>query len=378
MKESYSIMRGICKPIAFIVSLMLVCTLFLSACGSGSGNKTVLAKVGDAEIAEDLVNGLSAFLAYYNYGVELTTLPENEQQVWKNQVLVYLCVESEIVKEHLKAEKIELDEAAEASVASNVDSIYTAFEGIEDTLDGMGVRKSDVEYFFEWQAYSSLYYEEVTKANPATDAEIEAYYEENKASLISPAAVKVSHILMTDAEHGDTTRAAIEDVLSQLNDGADFAELAKTYSDDSSAESGGDVGWVNADTNFVQPFKEAALALTTVGAISGVVESEFGFHIIQATDVTPESQKTIDDAREEITSYIESDHYYEAFEKLKSEAKVEYFVDVDPETGEPPMTIPPAEEEAPAAVEEPAAGEENEESESADGGETSEDAETEE
>lgn len=76
-------------------------------------------------------------------------------------------------------------------------------------------------------------------------------------------------------------------VLDRVEAGEDFAELAREYSSDGSAEEGGDLGFVDEDTPFVEEFKEAALALE-VGETTGLVQTQFGFHIITATESDPD------------------------------------------------------------------------------------------
>ena len=79
-------------------------------------------------------------------------------------------------------------------------------------------------------------------------------------------------------------RQQAEAILAKANSGADFAKLAKQYSqDDGTKASGGDLGFVSATSPYVDEFKNAALALST-GQISDIITTQFGFHIIKATD----------------------------------------------------------------------------------------------
>ncbi|MBU1446574.1 protein translocase subunit SecF [Patescibacteria group bacterium] len=118
-------------------------------------------------------------------------------------------------------------------------------------------------------------------------------------------AVQVSHILISYAgsETGDTsiTRTQAEasdlatELLGRLNAGEDFAELAKEYSDDAgSKELGGILAApaIDGENKYVPVFEKAAVALQEKGDLSPVVESVFGYHIIQAGTITPESEKT--------------------------------------------------------------------------------------
>lgn len=122
-----------------------------------------------------------------------------------------------------------------------------------------------------------------------------------------------SHILIRVEDASDETakeaaREEAQKVLDQINSGAmTFEEAAAAYSaDTSSAETGGDVGWDRA-ASFVASYQEALDGLE-VGKVSGVVESEYGFHIIKCTDLyrAPENPTSIDQLPESIRDSVES------------------------------------------------------------------------
>lgn len=102
--------------------------------------------------------------------------------------------------------------------------------------------------------------------------------------------IRASHILLTfkGASQSATRRtrleaeATINVLLGELAAGADFAELARRHSDCPSSEDGGDLGYFGRGA-MVEEFEDAAFALAQ-GEVSGVVETSFGFHLIQRTD----------------------------------------------------------------------------------------------
>jgi len=115
--------------------------------------------------------------------------------------------------------------------------------------------------------------------------------------------VQVSHILVaytgatsaveTAARTQDEAKALAEDVLKKLNEGQDFAALAKEYSDDpSNRQSGGVLEMPAGKGTYVEPFEKAALALEEEGQLSAITESAFGYHIIKADKVTPASEES--------------------------------------------------------------------------------------
>jgi len=117
-----------------------------------------------------------------------------------------------------------------------------------------------------------------------TRREVNQFYEQKRDSLPQrPPMVQLSHILK-DIRAGDATRQAalsqIRDIQKRLESGEDFAELANAYSQDpGSAANGGKLGFVERGT-LVPEFEEAAFALEN-GQTSDIVETQFGFHIIQ-------------------------------------------------------------------------------------------------
>lgn len=104
-----------------------------------------------------------------------------------------------------------------------------------------------------------------------------------------PAEIEAAHILImyqgsnrapaSITRSKEEARALAEDILKQIKDGADFAEMAKKYSDGPSGPRGGKLGPFGRGA-MVKPFEDAAFALKK-GKVSGIVETPFGFHIIK-------------------------------------------------------------------------------------------------
>lgn len=101
------------------------------------------------------------------------------------------------------------------------------------------------------------------------------------------ASAKASHILFRaspdDAEAKALAREEAENVLDELQAGADFATMAREHSDDPSASNGGDLGWFS-EGQMVPPFQEAVFGANSPGLINEVVETDFGFHLIYVTE----------------------------------------------------------------------------------------------
>jgi peptidyl-prolyl cis-trans isomerase D len=142
-----------------------------------------------------------------------------------------------------------------------------------------------------------------------SDAEVADFYAKNQKRFATPEQRTASHILITvkkDAPAADkaAAQAKAESLLAQLRKNpAEFAKLAKANSQDpGSAELGGDLGVVEKGA-FVKPVEDAIFQLKQ-GEISGVVPSEYGFHIITVTSLKPATTKTLDEAKAEIAAEL--------------------------------------------------------------------------
>ncbi len=138
-----------------------------------------------------------------------------------------------------------------------------------------------------------------------SEGEVKAWYEGHKNRYAAPEERSAAHILIgLDKTDKEKARAKADAILKELraNPGA-FGELAKKHSDDpGSAAKGGDLGFF-ARGAMVKPFEEAAFSLKE-GEISGVVESEFGFHIIKLTGVHATKEKPFAEVKGEIEAEL--------------------------------------------------------------------------
>ena len=180
---------------------------------------------------------------------------------------------------------------------------------LEDFLDDTEVDEADVRGFFDANQSSftspeqiSLDYLELSLDDISTQVEVseeqlQQYYVDNKAQFVGPEQRRASHILIEDNEESEQILAEIQ---TKLEEGQTFEELAETYSIDvGSAASGGDLGVIQRDV--MEPaFEEAVFALENVGDISEPVKTEFGYHIIQLTDIDQSSNVEFADVKEKV------------------------------------------------------------------------------
>ena len=150
------------------------------------------------------------------------------------------------------------------------------------------------------------------------EEEIAEYYKENKEDFIKDEEYHLRHILVETLEEAEA-------VLEKIRGGADFAELAKEKSIGPSGKQGGDLGFIARGIT-IKPFEDAAFVLKP-GEISEVVKTQFGYHIIKLEEISPERQKTPEEAKVEIEFILLPEKQQQAFIKwlssLNDEANVQ-------------------------------------------------------
>jgi len=136
-----------------------------------------------------------------------------------------------------------------------------------------------------------------------TEREIRAFYEENPQYLVKPVSIRASHILVEvvpsadEAQWADVLRV-ISRVQERLAAGEDFALLARSFSEDPTAEKGGDLGYFGRG-EMVKSFEDAAFVLNP-GEVSDIVQTRFGYHLIKVWDRRPASVYDYEEIRDVI------------------------------------------------------------------------------
>lgn len=153
--------------------------------------------------------------------------------------------------------------------------------------------------------YVVLDIETIKKNITVSDEELKSYYEQNQARLATQEERRASHILITSpkgapAAEQDKAKAKAQSLLDAVQKApATFAEVAKANSQDpGSAVQGGDLDFF-ARGAMVKPFEDAVYAMKK-GDISTLVQSDFGFHIIQLTDIKSAKQRSFEETKPEL------------------------------------------------------------------------------
>lgn len=136
-------------------------------------------------------------------------------------------------------------------------------------------------------------------------------YQADRKAFVAPETVQARHILLRFENEAEqvSQRAKMEELRSQIVSGElSFADAAKQHSADTgSAQNGGDLGNFTRG-QMVKPFEDAAFALEKAGDLSPIVESQFGYHLIQLDKKTSPRQLSFDEVKDQLIAQI-SDSY---------------------------------------------------------------------
>ncbi|MBS0435727.1 MAG: SurA N-terminal domain-containing protein [Proteobacteria bacterium] len=185
-----------------------------------------------------------------------------------------------------------------AKVNPSDDELQAYYKAPENAAQFQAPEQATIEYLV-------LDLDSIKKGITVPEEELRKYYAENEKRYTTPEERRASHILVkaeksAPAAEREKAKAKAEHLLAELRKApASFADLARKNSDDpGSAQRGGDLDFFGRGA-MVKPFEDAAFGLKQ-GEISGVVESDFGYHIIQVTGIRGGGKKSFEQVRAEI------------------------------------------------------------------------------
>lgn len=237
--------------------------------------ETVIAKVNGQNITEAEVEFAEAEI-----GSELAGVPEKKRR----RLLVEYLIEA-----HLMAE------AAEKA-------------GLSEDKDFEARMK-----YYRLRAFRDAYFEKQVR-DAVPDAEAKALYNRSIKSMPSQEEVRARHILVESEDEAKQIR-------KKLEDGGDFAELAREFSKDRGGQDGGDLGYFTRG-QMVKPFEDVAFQLET-GKLSTPVKSDFGWHIIKVEDKRNRLPPTFNEVKDQITASLIQSKLQDLVQGLRTDAKIE-------------------------------------------------------
>lgn len=240
-----------------------------------SGQSQTVAKVNDEPITIDQMH--EAVVAQFG--------PQGVDQV------IEQLITEELIRQAAEAAGVQLTDDDIESELAKVREQFPSEQQYHDTLNQVGLTEDKLKEQMQSQV---LLDKMLASEVQVTDAQVSELFEQRKQELTDPERIRASHILVG-------TREEAEQILDEFQAGAEFAALAAEHSTDGSAMQGGDLGYFGHG-DMVLPFEEAAFALEQ-GELSGIVETQYGFHLIKVTDVP--RNWTLEDKQEELQLELE-------------------------------------------------------------------------
>jgi peptidyl-prolyl cis-trans isomerase C len=317
--------------------LMGACFLTLGALGAFSAEAPAAAPQGKAamvngtvitwqEVDKELENARNR-LAAQGRMVSDDQLPELRENILDGMIT------RELLFQESGKQGISI---APETVAEQLGQIKSQFRDeavYQARLKEMGVSEADISrQILRGLTIEELIDVKVGQKIVVDEAETKRYYDENPNFFQQPEQVHARHILIKVAPDADEAAKAearknIEAVEKKVKAGEDFEALAIAHSQGPSGPKGGDLGFFGRG-QMVAPFEEAAFALEP-GKVSGVVETEFGYHLIQSVEKKPAETVSYEKAKDQITEFLKQEKMQgevaRYVEELKKTAKIERF-----------------------------------------------------
>jgi len=314
-----------------VIAVLAASIVFVAGC-----SKTV-ATVNGVVVKQDEVEAYVNFLLIQDPEASANLTDEERIDLEINiidSLLVVKLLEQYAANNNIIASQEEVDMQMNAVIAS-----YASESEFESDLKNKNVDRKFLEYELQNQILRNKIYSEATAEVIVTGEQIEEYYNENREAMFRiPSRIRVSHILSIfpwiedqtieeNDQDKESVRGKIEFVAKQLENGAEFGDMAREYSDDTATGAdGGDLGFIT-EGQMVEEFETAAFSLE-VGETSGIVETMFGYHIIKVFDKEEGTIQGFEEVKENISAYLINQKRAEKWEefimKLIEDADIQY------------------------------------------------------
>ena len=322
------------RSLMLAAAALAVLTVVAAGCGdTDEVPQDAVAVVDGTPISKSTLDELLA-RTKKTYATQKRQFPKagtQEYQSLQTQAVAFLVQRQEYARE---ADKLGV-KITDAQIQKKVDDVKKQYFGgdqkkFEKQLKQQGITEKQVRNDIRAQIVSEKIFAQVTGKVTVSDDEIAKYYAKNKAQYSQPESRDVRHILVK-------TKAQADDLYTQLENGADFAALAKKFSEDTGSKANGGKLTISKGQT-VAPFDKTAFLLKK-NAISKPVKTEFGYHIIQPLSETKPAKVTpLKEVRASIKQQLEQTQKNEAMTKWVDDLKKDYKDKVAYATG---FTPPP-------------------------------------
>jgi len=258
--------------------------------------------------------------------------PDRRDEIYRgaiDQLVVYT-----LLKQEAKSRNLKIDDAEINSKMEELRKQFPTKEAFDKALKDRNMTEDTLRADARADLSVNKVMDTAVSSVPGpSDSEAKDFYDKNPDKFKQDEQVRASHILIRVDQNADAATKArakseIDSVVKQLKSGSDFGKLAQQHSQDGSAAQGGDLGYFGKG-QMVPEFEKVAFTMP-VGQTSGVVTTQFGYHVIKVTDKKPAHTVPFQEAQQQIKGFLEQQKKQQAadafIDGLKKKSKIEILV----------------------------------------------------
>ncbi len=285
---------------------------------------------GQAITRGDLDRELDAAMARFAGRASPEQIAQQKQRLEKEALEA--MVTKRLLNDAIAAEKIDVTDSEVEAAIQQILAQHQLGKTLAEFLAATGLAedkfRADVRQGLQ---LDKLFKSRVDAVPPAADEEIGQFYTAHPEQFQAPETARARHILIAVAatdtpEQKAEKKARIEALRERILKGEDFAKLASENSDCPSKANGGDLGTFDR-SRMVPPFADAAFS-QPIGEVGGVVETQFGYHLINVTERQPARTVPLDEVKDRLGQFLRAQKQREAVQTyvagLKAAAKIVY------------------------------------------------------
>jgi peptidyl-prolyl cis-trans isomerase C len=323
------------KRFVGILSVCFAVFVFMGAAAVADEQKPEpgkAASVNGVVVTQEDVNRQMFILEQHLLSTQGTTIRPDMIPALRNQILSDL-IDKELLYQEAQKQRIVVEEKAVGDRMEALKKSFPSEKVFEDEMAHLNFSEETLRSQIRKDlVVQQLVEKDILVHIKVSEEDTRSFYDSHPDLFKEPERVRASHILIkseadTDPVSKEERRKKLEAIKKRLDQGEDFAALAKEFSQCPSAEKGGDLGYFERG-KMAKPFEDAAFAMKP-GEVSDIVVTSFGFHLIKVTEKKPERTVPYEESKDRIKQYLERMKFVNEknsyVAELKKKGKVELF-----------------------------------------------------
>ena len=319
-----------------VVLVMAAVALLVPLAAAGCGNKLptgAVATVGDGVVTQqqfDEIVNISQKQAANQPSPQAFPSPGTQQYSYFAAQVVNMLVNQELMKQQATKLGVSVTDKELNDRIKQFDQQFGGTTKFQQYLDKQGMTMAFARTLIQNQLLTQKIYQKVTSSTPVTDAQMQAYWKQHSSAFQQKATRTVRHVLVKTKAEAEKVRALL---LANSSD-ANWKKVAKQYSTDPGTKAtGGSLGPISQGM-MVAPFDKAAFSLKK-GVISVPVKTQYGWHILEVTAITPGKSVAFAQAKAQIKQMLQAQSQQTSWtnwlKKVTKEANIRYAAGFNPD-----------------------------------------------